>query len=214
MTVLAGNFAGGAVGAAVLVRGNVFDPAAAEEAAKISMKGIETDPTTLFFKAVFAGLIVAGVVWVEYASRDTVSRLVVVYLAFLAIPMGNLFHVVASFTEVVYLSLLGEAAVVPGLTGFVLPVLLGNTVGGVVFVTVVNYFQTSEERLEEARLECFDRVLPVPEWVLGRAAGRSYVPILDTAEVALAGEDAYRILVPITNPRTETPPCRVRLRRR
>lgn len=203
VTVLTGNFLGGAVGAAVLFWGGVFEPEAAAEALELSQKGLGTDPSVLFFKAVFAGLIVAGVVWVEYAARDTISRLVVVYLAFLAIPMGNLFHVVVSFTEVVYLVIQGQLALATGMTNFVLPVLLGNTVGGVVLVTVVNYFQTSEKRLEEARLEGFDRRLSVPEWVLGRAVGRSYVPILDTAEAALGGDDAYRVVVPVTNPRTD-----------
>ncbi|PSP47300.1 hypothetical protein BRC69_01340 [Halobacteriales archaeon QH_6_66_25] len=37
--------------------------------------------------------IVAGVVWVEYAARDTISRLVVIYLAFLCIPLGDPYHV-------------------------------------------------------------------------------------------------------------------------
>lgn len=203
VTVVVGNFVGGAIGAAVLVWGGVFEPTTAETATDIALKGIETEPSVLFFKAVFAGLIVAGVVWVEYAARDTISRIVVVYLAFLAIPMGNLFHVVVSFTEVVYLSILGEAAFLPGFVGFVVPVLLGNTIGGVVLVTVVNYFQTSDERLEEARLEGADRKLSVSEWTLGSFVGRSYVPLLDTAEAALVGDDTYRVVVPVTNPRTD-----------
>jgi formate/nitrite transporter FocA (FNT family)/nucleotide-binding universal stress UspA family protein len=203
VTVLAGNFAGGAVGAAVLVWGGVFETATTETATEIALKGIETEPSVLFFKAVFAGLVVAGVVWVEYAARDTISRVVVVYLAFLAIPTGNLFHVVVSFTEVVYLALLGEAAFVPGFVGFALPVLVGNTVGGVVLVTVVNYFQTSEERLEEARLEGIDRRLSVSEWGLGSFVGRSYVPLLDTAGDAL-GDEGHRIVVPVANPREDT----------
>jgi len=203
VTVLVGNFAGGAVGAAVLVWGGVFEPATSEAATEIALGGIETAPGVLFFKAVFAGLIVAGVVWVEYSARDTISRVVVVYLAFLAIPTGNLFHVVVSFTEVVYLFLLGEAGFLPGFTGFVLPVLVGNTVGGVVLVTVVNYFQTSEERLEEARLEGVDRRLSVSEWTLGSFVGRSYVPLLNTAGDAF-GDDSHRIVVPVTNPRRDT----------
>ncbi|MDZ7688042.1 MAG: formate/nitrite transporter family protein [Halobacteriales archaeon] len=203
VTVLFGNFVGGAVGAAVLVWGGVFEPAAAETATSIAFEGIETEASVLFFKAVFAGLIVAGVVWVEYAARDTISRVVVVYLAFLAIPTGDLFHVVVSFTEVVYLVILGETAFLSGFVGFVVPVLIGNTIGGVVLVTVVNYFQTSEERLNEARLEGFDRRLSVSEWTLGSFVGRSYVPLLNTAGDAL-GDEGHRVAVPVTNPREDT----------
>ncbi|ATW89233.1 formate/nitrite transporter FocA (FNT family) [Halohasta litchfieldiae] len=212
--VLAGNFTGGAMGAISLVYGGIFEPESQLKAIEIAEKGaIYTEWWSLFFKAVFAGLIVAGVVWVGFAAGDTVSRLLVVYLAFLAIPNGNLFHVVVSFTEVIYLVLETNYSLVTGMTSFVLPVLLGNTLGGVVLVTVVNYFQTSEERLESARFEGLNRRLTLPEWTFGRFAGRSYVPILDAAEAALVGEDRYRIMVPITNPRTDIPivelACRV-----
>jgi formate/nitrite transporter FocA (FNT family) len=90
-------------------------------------------------RTAFAGLIVAGVVWVEYAARDTVSRIVVVYLALLRVPPGNLLHIVVSWAEMVYLVIVDDLSPV-GVTEFALPVLLGNTLGGVLLVTVVNYF--------------------------------------------------------------------------
>ncbi|WP_176451081.1 formate/nitrite transporter family protein [Halorubrum sp. Ea1] len=211
--VLAGNFTGGAFGALVLSYGGVFsDEAVVDSAIYISTGGLDVGFWPLFFKAAMAGLIVAGVVWVGFASTNSVTRLLVVYLAFLAIPLGNLYHVVVSFTEVLYLLFAqnlglytGGISLVGSLGGFVAPVLLGNTVGGVVLVTIVNYFQTSEERLEEARFEGMSRRLTVPEWVLGRAAGRSYVPILDATEATLFANEGYRIMVPITNPRTDEP---------
>ncbi|KTG09703.1 formate transporter [Haloprofundus marisrubri] len=205
LIVLAGNFSGGAIGAAVLTWTGVFSPEAATVATDISRHGLETPWWDLFFKAVFAGLIVAGVVWVVYASRDTISRLVVVYMAFLSVPLGGLFHVVVSFTETMYLVFNGELAVLTGLTRFVLPVLLGNTIGGIALVTVVNYFQTSEHRLESARFEGANRQLSIREWLFGSFVGRSYVPLINTATVPTAADsDSYRLMVPIANPRTES----------
>ncbi len=204
LIVLAGNFAGGAIGAIVLAWGGVFTPEAAAAAVEIGMHGVETPWWSVFFKAVFAGLLVAGVVWVEYASRDTISRLVVVYLAFLSIPIGDLFHVVTSFTEMLYVVFVADLSIVVGFTQFVLPVLLGNTIGGIALVTVVNYFQTSEKRLESIRFEGADRQLTIREWLFGGLAGRSYVPPIDTAETAVHDDDSYRVVVPIANPRTES----------
>nr|WP_178916004.1 formate/nitrite transporter family protein [Natronomonas gomsonensis] len=174
--VLLGNFAGGAFGALVLAYTGVFSPETTAVAIDISQKGIETPWWDLFFKAGFAGLVVAGVVWLDYASRDTISRLVLVYIAFLVIPLADLFHVVVSFTELMYLVYLGEAALLSGLFGFVLPVLLGNTIGGVLLVTVVNYFQTTERRLESAREDGVERQLSISEWLGGGSVGRTYVP--------------------------------------
>jgi formate/nitrite transporter FocA (FNT family)/nucleotide-binding universal stress UspA family protein len=203
LIVLAGNFAGGGIGAIVLAFGGVLDPDAMVVAVDIAEKGVATPPAALFFKAVFAGLIVAGVVWMNFAARDTISRLVIVYLAFLAIPLGNLYHSVVSFTEVVFLLLVGDVSLAAGLGGFVVPVLVGNTVGGVVLVTIVNYYQTSERRLEIDRFEQMRR-LSSREWILGSLAGRSYVPIADTVEDIVRDPDSYRVLVPIANPRTES----------
>jgi formate/nitrite transporter FocA (FNT family)/nucleotide-binding universal stress UspA family protein len=203
LIVLAGNFVGGGLGAVALAYGGVFDEATAQVALGFAEKGIATPATDLFVKAAFAGLIVAGVVWINFAARDTISRLVVVYLAFLAIPMGNLFHVVVSFTEVVYLALVTGTSPVPALGGFVVPVLLGNTAGGVVLVTVVNYYQTSDRRLEIDRFRNVRRLSP-REWLSGPLAGRSYVPVIDTVEEIVRDSDSYRIMVPIANPRTET----------
>ncbi|WP_049927405.1 formate/nitrite transporter family protein [Halopiger goleimassiliensis] len=205
MIVLAGNFAGGAIGAVALTWGGVFDDSTTAAALSIAEHGVETSWWSLFSKAAFAGLIVAGVVWVTFASRDTISRLVVVYLAFLAIPLGNLFHVVVSFTEMLFLVFSTDFSLFVGMTEFILPVLLGNTLGGILLVTVVNYYQTSEERLESARFEGIERRLSIREWLFGTLVGRSYVPIIDTAEtLGSDDEDTYRIVVPIANPRTES----------
>jgi len=201
--VLVGNFAGGTLGAMALAWGGVFSPSTAATAVEFGRKGVETAPEALFLKAAFAGLIVAGVVWVEYAARDTVSRIVVVYLAFLSVPLGNLFHIVVSYTEMVYLVLVTDLSVLVGVTEFALPVLLGNTVGGVLLVTVVNYFQTTERRLESARFEGTRRQLSLREWFFGGFVGRSYVPLVDTAERRI-DDEPYRVVVPIANPRTET----------
>jgi formate/nitrite transporter FocA (FNT family)/nucleotide-binding universal stress UspA family protein len=205
IVVLAGNFTGGALGAMALAYGGVLSEAGGEAALSLAQKGIEAGQAELFVKAAFAGLIVAGVVWVEYAARDTISRIAVVYLAFLAIPMGGLYHVVVSFTEMIYLVLVGDLRIVVGMVEFVIPVLLGNTLGGILLVTVVNYFQTTEERLESARFDGANRQLSWREWFLGGLAGRSYVPLIDTAEGAAGhGSGSEHVLVPISNPRTET----------
>jgi formate/nitrite transporter FocA (FNT family)/nucleotide-binding universal stress UspA family protein len=205
VVVLAGNFTGGLVGAVVLAFTGVFSPETSAVAADIAQKGIETPGWDLFFKAAVAGLIVAGVVWVEYAARDTISRVLVVYLAFLTIPLGQLFHVVVSFTETMFLVFSGQVGLIAGMGGFVLPVLVGNTIGGVALVTVVNYFQTTENRLQTARFEGAKRQLTPRERVIGGIAGRAYVPVVDTAEVGPHLDTAtYEVMVPISNPRTDS----------
>ena len=202
--VALGNFTGGAIGALVLAHTGVLSPDAFGMVEYLGTKGIEEPVWNLFFKGAVAGLIVAGVVWVEYASRDTISRLVVVYLAFLCIPLGNLYHVVVSFTELIFLLSLGQVGAATGMLEFVIPVFLGNTLGGVVLVTVVNYYQTSEGRLgpmDDDR--SFSRLSP-PEWAFGSLVGRQYVPLLDTHSHSHDSGEGHRLMIPISNPRTES----------
>ena len=175
--VLLGNFIGGALGAIALSATGVLSSGSATAAAGFAEEAIETAWWTLFMKAVVAGLIVAGVVWVDYSLRDGIARIAMVYLAFFAIPIGNLYHVVVSWTEMLYLVFEGELALVVGVWEFVVPVLLGNSIGGVLLVTVVNYFQTTERRVATARVSEI-QPLSAREWLLGGVAGddRSYVP--------------------------------------
>ena len=175
--VLTGNFVGGGLGALLLATTGVFSPDVEATAIDIAMKGIQTPFADLFFKALIAGFIVAGVVWLNFTARDVIARFALTYMAFLCIPYGDLYHVVVSFTELVYLVLHGEAAFGAGLAGFVLPVVLGNTLGGALLVTVVNYFQTTERRVRAARVNGMARQLTTREWLLGGWAGRSYVPM-------------------------------------
>jgi len=201
--VALGNFAGGAIGALVLAYTGVLGPEAADAVTYFGQKGIDESAQDLFFKGAIAGLIVAGVVWVEYAARDTISRMVVVYLAFLCIPLGGLYHVVVSFTEMLYLFLHGDVGLYVGMIDFVIPVFLGNTIGGVVLVTVVNYYQTSERRLSSIENGRPLARLTPREWAFGRLVGRSYVPVLDThTGVDIDRPEGDRLLVPIMNPRT------------
>jgi formate/nitrite transporter FocA (FNT family) len=173
--VFLGNAIGGSLGALVLAYTGVLSPEAMNAATTIAHKGLQTPFGALFFKAAIAGFIVAGVVWLDYAVREGITRFFLIYMAFLAIPYGNLYHSVVSVTETVYLSLLGEIAFIPGMVYFVFPVLLGNTIGGVLLVTVVNYFQTARRRVRSARGGGTDVQLSLPETLLGPLVGRTYV---------------------------------------
>lgn len=201
--VLVGNFVGGGFGALILAQTGVFSPAAELAAVEIASKGMEISFWDLFCKASFAGLIVAGVVWLDYAARDIVSRFFLIYLAFLMIPYADLFHVVVSSTEVLFLTFGGQITIIDGMVEFVLPVLLGNTAGGVLLVTVVNYFQTTKRRLETARIEGVDRQLSIREWLVGSPAGRDYVPLREETESTISDEKRQVKAEPIDGSETD-----------
>jgi formate/nitrite transporter FocA (FNT family) len=172
--VLIGNLVGGFIGSLTLARTAVFSPEAQQAIIDIILGAFEYAPITLFFKALFAGVIVAGVVWLDFAARDTASRLILIYLAFLAIPLGGLYHVVTTATELGIAVLSGAAAITPSILYVLLPVLIGNTVGGVLFVTIVNYFQTPHYIQENP-----SRRLSFTDWLFTWNRGRSHDDLHD-----------------------------------
>jgi formate/nitrite transporter FocA (FNT family) len=146
--VLAANVAGAALVALVLAKTGVFDEDTAEVARAISKHGLEIATGDLFWKGVFAGWLVASMVWLNHAARDTITRFFIVFAVMYLVPAADLFHCIIGACEVLYLvfqgmASLGEAA------RFFLAVVAGNTVGGVLLVALLNYSQTRKRRVDE-----------------------------------------------------------------
>lgn len=168
--VLGANIIGAGVGAFLLANTQVLSPEAMQVGSGFARHGLETDWWDVFFKAVFAGWLVAGVVWLETAARDTISRVVIIFVVFYTIPVVGLFHVVSSGVEALFYVFLGVPG--PGLLTvfyeFWLPVLLGNTFGGVVLVALASYAQSEQRRFPEIR------VLSAREMLFSLKGGRPF----------------------------------------
>jgi formate/nitrite transporter FocA (FNT family) len=61
------------------------------------------------------------------------------------VALGGFTHVIAGSVDVFYLVETRQATWADFLVRFFIPVLLGNTVGGVALVSVLNYGQVAEE---------------------------------------------------------------------
>jgi formate-nitrite transporter family protein len=73
------------------------------------------------------------------ASRDTISQAVVIYVLAFLIPAGSLVHCIAGSSEVLISVVAGKVSLLEYLRGFLLPATLGNTIGGVFLVALLNY---------------------------------------------------------------------------
>ncbi|RJT01443.1 formate/nitrite transporter family protein [Halococcus sp. IIIV-5B] len=169
--VLVGNVLGAGLGVFVLAHTHVLSPPAMAAAAEFTQSGLETGWWDLFFKAVFAGWLVAGVVWLGHAVRDSIARLLLIYVVFYTIVATELYHVVVTAADALFAVFIGDAGLFAVFAEFWLPVLLGNTVGGVVLVALVNYGQTERRRFPEIRQ------LSTREWLFSWRGGRDRDPI-------------------------------------
>lgn len=140
--VLLANVVGAALGAFVVGRFGVLSPEAAEAGVALVAHALETPWWEVFWKALFAGWLVAGVVWLGTAAREATARFLLVFFAFYTIGATGLFHVVTGAAEVAFYATV-EAS--PGLGTLItrvwLPTLLGNTAGGVLVFALVTHAQ-------------------------------------------------------------------------
>jgi formate-nitrite transporter family protein len=177
--VLFANLLGAALGTLLVSQTHVLSPEAMKEASHFIHHVTELRWWDIFCRALFAGWLVAGVVWISTAARDTISRLMIIYFVFYMIAVCNLFHVVTTASEIFLVLFNGtspfEIEILLG--NFWLPVLLGNTAGGVLAFTGMSYAQAEKKSYPEIRMLSWRDVLfsmkggrpfktpkPKPEW--------------------------------------------------
>ena len=155
--VFVANVLGAMLFSAVVVYGHVLEADALrilfEEVAHKAQYGFGTT----FLKAIFGGWLVALIAWLVAASKDTISQVFFVFsLAFL-IPAAGLTHCIAGSSEFLMSVFSGEQTWGAYLGGFLLPTTLGNTIGGVILVALLNYGQVMGSRAKTSLSGVTDR---------------------------------------------------------
>jgi formate/nitrite transporter FocA (FNT family) len=130
----------------VLTYGGILSPAASDLLLGEAAKKMEHGFWSLTLNAVIGGWLVALIAWLVAASQDTVSQIFFTWLLVLLIPAAGLAHCIAGSAEVLVGVFSGEASWAEYLVRFLLPATLGNAIGGVVLVTLLNYGQVVGSR--------------------------------------------------------------------
>lgn len=137
--VLATNLIGTILFAWVLARTTLFDMEMHTAFMEIASEALRADVATTFLRAIFAGWIIALMVWMLPACQSEQVP-VIVGMTYL-VGLAGLAHIVAGSVEVAYLVARGAATWGDYLSGFVIPATLGNTLGGVTLVAALNHAQ-------------------------------------------------------------------------
>ena len=139
---LAANLLGGLLFAFLVTRGDVLDYAPAFELISLAEHKIDYTFTTALVKAIFAGWLMTMLTWLLVAAEGFGSRMAIIWMIGTLIVLGSFNHVVISAAEIYMGMFLGaDITVWEWLTRNFLPALLGNVIGGLVFVTLLNYVQ-------------------------------------------------------------------------
>jgi formate/nitrite transporter FocA (FNT family) len=145
--VLTANLVGAHLFAWVLSRSSLVEPKVHETLRTIGLEAIDARFETTLLRAVFAGWLIAIMVWMLPAAKSA-QFFVIVVMTWL-VGAGGLAHVIAGSTDVLYLVFAGKLAWLDYFSRFLLPALLGNTVGGTLLVAGLNHAQVVGGRDEE-----------------------------------------------------------------
>ncbi|WP_342106209.1 formate/nitrite transporter family protein [Methylobacterium sp. SI9] len=149
--VLSGNILGTLVIAALLAHSGAFEPPVLKAFAEISHDAIAHSFWSTFTKAVFAGWMIALMVWFLPATASA-APFVILLMTWL-VALCSLAHIVAGSVEAFYLVVTDAASMSDYGFKFFLPTLLGNTFGGAALVAVLNYGQVAPEVEETKAVE-------------------------------------------------------------
>jgi formate-nitrite transporter family protein len=97
----------------------------------------------MFFRAVSSGFLIAAMVWM-IPSAETAKFAVITLMTYL-IAIGGFTHIIAGSMETYLLVLAGDWAWWRMVLEFMVPVLLGNIVGGTALFALISYAQVMQE---------------------------------------------------------------------
>jgi formate/nitrite transporter FocA (FNT family) len=148
--VLTANLIGAHVFAWVLGNTPAFRPDVQESLRALAVQAADVGFKTAVLRGCFAGWLIAMVVWMR-AAVDT-GRIAIIVILTYVVGLAGLTHIIAGSVEVLFLVMTGRLSWFSYLGGYMVPTLLGNIVGGVSMVSVVNHAQVVSGMSQNKRL--------------------------------------------------------------
>ncbi len=143
LTVLAGNLSGALASAGFLVAADSVIGARSGYIV-IGEHLVHFANWPLFVSALLAGWLMALGAWLVMATQPTMSQIISIYIVTFVIGIGGLHHSIAGSVEIFTAYLISSSFTLPQVLKFLALAILGNLVGGSVFVALLNYAHIRE----------------------------------------------------------------------
>lgn len=139
--VLAANVAGALLFSWAIGSRGLFPPEIRRAFEELGREAVAGSFGTLLLRAVFGGWLIALTVWLLPAAAN--ARVLVVVIVTYVVGLGHFAHAIAGSVEALYLVTHQEWTFLAFLGRFLLPVFLGNAIGGVSLVAALNHAQVA-----------------------------------------------------------------------
>ena len=141
--VLTANFAGTLVAALFCSFTPGLEGSLRQAMLDISMHTLAHGWFEMLVSGISAGFLIAVLVWLMPSAEGAEFQMIVVLTSLIA--AGGFHHIVAGSMEAFMLVLAGQESVAQILFGFIVPVLIGNVLGGTALFGVLSYAQVMKE---------------------------------------------------------------------
>ncbi|WP_049868980.1 formate/nitrite transporter family protein [Paraburkholderia phytofirmans] len=141
--VLSANIGGTLIFAAMLQIPGVFSDDVVKSLGALATQPYSGSFLVTVVRAVFAGWLIALMVWLLPSARS--ARLVTILLITYVVAISKLSHIIAGSVEASYAVMTGAASIQDYLRGFFAPTLLGNMIGGISLVAIINHGSIAAE---------------------------------------------------------------------
>jgi formate-nitrite transporter family protein len=141
--VFAANIVGTLLFAGAMMIPHLVRPELLQSFSELGVKAVEPGFAGVLVKGVIAGWLIALMVWLMPAAAS--ARILVIVAVTWLIAAGEFSHVIAGSGEAAVAAMQGAIGWQDYALGFLLPAFIGNSVGGVVFVALLNHAQVKKE---------------------------------------------------------------------
>lgn len=141
--VLAANVLGAMAVALVLARTAAVSHETFESMRVVAEHAYEHPFAVTLLRGIFAGWLIALVVWLLPFAQS--ARVAVIAVLTYVVGLAHFPHIVAGSVDAAFLAFTGAKSWLDFAFTFFLPTLLGNVIGGVVLVAVLNHAQANPE---------------------------------------------------------------------
>ena len=144
--LLVGNLVGAVIFGWTLARTPMVNPALHDTLSHLAFEVVSGGFGHVLYTGIYAGWLIALLAWLLASTRSTGAQLAFIWLCTAPIHAFGFKHSIAGSVEAFYLSASGTGGWGTMLMDFVAPSVLGNTIGGVLLVALLNYGQVAAER--------------------------------------------------------------------
>lgn len=138
-TVLLANMVGAHIFAWVAANTPMFRPPIQSAMLALSHDALDVGFGTAILRGIFAGWLIAMVVWMMAATH--VDRVMIIGILTYIVGLAGLTHIIAGAVEVLFPVMTGARSWGSVAWGYLLPTLIGNSIGGVSLTAAVNHAQ-------------------------------------------------------------------------